>query len=86
MILLLQNLSSDHLFTDLLSSVWSIEYIQCGLLLPTPEAGAELLGHDLPLGVGLLVVIKHVVVLTPGQMHVVLGDDSCDGPYMDLVN
>ena len=26
---------SDHLFTDLLSSVWSIEYIQCGLLLPT---------------------------------------------------
>ena len=55
------------------------------MLLPTPEAGAELLGHDLPLGVGLLVVIKHVVVLTPGQMHVVLGDDSCVSPLVNLV-
>ena len=24
--------------------------------------------------------------LTPGQMHVVLGDDSCVGPFFDLVN
>ena len=56
------------------------------MLLPTPEAGAELLGHDLPLEVGLLVVIKHVVVLTPGQKHVVLGDDSCVGPLVDLLN
>ena len=26
--------TSDHLFTDLLSLVWCIQYIQCGLLLP----------------------------------------------------
>ena len=26
---------SGHLFKDLLSLVWSIQYVQCGLLLPT---------------------------------------------------
>ena len=77
-----RSISLDHVrlavITDITDNKSSIN--------PLPEAGAELLGHDLPLEVGLLVVIKHVVVLTPRQMHVVLGDDSCVGPLVGLVN